>query len=288
MSTQYTIQNGSLTAVFSTYAAELISLKNADGKEYIFRDKAYWGYSAPTLFPICGGLKDDLFRYHGNEYHLIKHGFAKISEFQAEAVTADSITFLLTDTPETLKSYPFSFELRITYALSGNTLSITYRIKNPAGEEMYYSIGSHEAYACPGGIEGYSLVFDRPLTLDSNNVRGNLIDYSTTRVLENSDTFRLSYDYFKIDSLVFPEFPVETLRLEAIDGSRKIRIDFPEFSQMIFWANAGLKAPFICIEPWCGFPDMVDSDYDITRRRGIVRLPAGGEKTHTHSMTILK
>lgn len=285
---EHSISNRLLTAVISDRGAELLSLKNAEGKEFIFRDPSVWGFSAPVLFPICGGLRDDRFVFEEKSYSLRKHGFAQISDFIPETVSETSAVFLLQDTPETLLSYPFHFEFRVKYTLNEDSLLIEYITKNTGDREMYYSVGAHEAYLCPGGIEEYSLIFDKKEHLNAHYVRGNLVDYETRPVLEGEDTLPLRYEDYAVDALVFSRFRSEGVTLSAKDGSRMLRVDFPDFSHLLLWTTNKTNAPYICIEPWCGMPDMVDSDYDITKRPGILCLAPGEEKTVSHTVTLIK
>ncbi len=287
MSDNYLLRNEQIEAVFSSKGAELISvLKN--GKQYIFRDQTVWGYSAPVLFPICGGLKDDKFIFDGKEYNLAKHGFCRDAEFSVESKNDTSITFLLKDTPETLKMYPFSFEFRIIYTLDKDALVVEYNTTNKTNREMYYSVGCHEAYLCPGGIENFTLVFDENETLDSHIVRGNLLDYETVRIIEDSAELPLKYDYFSIDALAFSKINSECVSLCANDGERIVKVEFPGFSHLLLWTKNTCNAPYICIEPWCGFPDMTDSQYDITKRPGIIKVDAGKNHSVKHIITFIK
>ena len=89
--------------------------------------KKFWSGRAPVLFPICGGLKEDKYTFGGSEYTLNKHGFAKLMEFEVEAQGDGYAVFLLKSTPETKKNYPFDFELRIKYALDGDSVHVEYR-----------------------------------------------------------------------------------------------------------------------------------------------------------------
>ncbi len=287
MSELYTLKNDRLEAVFSSIGAELISLKK-NGKQFIFRDARFWDYSAPVLFPICGGLKDDKFILEGKEYTLAKHGFTRDAEFKLEKLTDTSATFLLTDSEETRKSYPFNFEFRVIYTISGDALSVIYSTTNMGKNVMYYSVGCHEAYLCPEGIENYTLFFDKKETLDSHIVRGNLLDYETVRIMEDSDKLPLKYDYFSVDALAFSKFESAGVTLSANDGSRTIKVDFPGFSHLLLWTKNTCDAPYICIEPWCGFPDMVDSEYDITKRPGIIKVAPGENHITTHTITFIK
>ena len=149
MSKEIKISNDILDVTLSTQGAEIISVKKG-GEELIWQaDPAVWKCHAPLLFPICGGLKEDRFIYGGKSYTLPKHGFARALEYEPEAVTASSAVFLLKSDAETRKSYPFDFELRVIYELIGNELDVTYKVKNTTDGDMYFSIGSHEAYSCP-------------------------------------------------------------------------------------------------------------------------------------------
>ena len=288
MSQTHVLSNGYITATFSTKGAELISLKNADGKEFMFRDPLIWGYTAPVLFPICGGLKDDKFILDGKEYNLAKHGFCRDAEFTVESISDTSITFIFTETAETLVQYPFSFEFRIVYTLDKDSISVEYRTTNKNDKDMYYSVGCHEAYLCPEGIENYSILFDKKETLDSHIVNGNLMDYKTERILEDSDVLELKYDYFSIDALVFSKFNSSCVTLCSKDGERIVKVDFPEFTHLLFWTKNCGNAPYICIEPWCGFPDMIDSEYDITKRPGIIKVAPRNTHSVTHTITFVK
>ena len=88
------------------------------------------------------------------------HGFAKKSVFEIEKSTDTEIIFLLKESSDTLKHYPFHFELRIIYTLKNDSIHIKYSVTNTDTKTMYFSVCAHEAYACDGGIENYSLVFD--------------------------------------------------------------------------------------------------------------------------------
>lgn len=287
MSKLYTIKNECLTATFCDSGAELHSLKDKNGKEYIFRDLNVWGFSAPTLFPICGGLKDDKYIYNGKEYHLEKHGYTRTAQFTVEDVSDSAITFICKDTEETRKCYPFNYELRIIYTLEGMSLKVRYSVTNTGNEDMPYSIGCHEAYLCPEGIDKYTVIFDEKETLDTHLVRGNLLDYETKNIITDSDRLALNYPMFADDALVFSKFNSSAVELAANDGSRRIRVEFPEFSHLLFWTTFTVDAPYLCIEPWCGCPDMIDSVYDITKRPGILTVKPGEVSVRDHKITVL-
>ena len=133
------LKNGVLTVYVANKVAEIQSVKSADNKEYIWEGNPdFWTGHAPVLFPICGGLKDDKFVYGGREYTLNKHGFGRVKTYEVEKTDETSVTYLLRSDDETLRQYPFEFELRITYELKGNSLLVSYNVRNMGEKPMYF------------------------------------------------------------------------------------------------------------------------------------------------------
>ena len=79
---EHSIENEELKILVSDHGGELVSLvKKETGQEYIWNaDKAFWGRHAPVLFPIVGGLRENIYRFGGREYRLGQHGFARDME----------------------------------------------------------------------------------------------------------------------------------------------------------------------------------------------------------------
>lgn len=284
MSKEVTISNKYITATLSTKGAELISLKK-DGKENIWEaDPAVWASHAPLAFPICGGLKDDKFIFEGKEYILEKHGYGRHVEFEIESADAESATFLLVSNEESHKVYPFDYELRITYTLDNSKINVEYKIKNTSKGDMYFSIGGHEGYACPEGIEEYTVVFEQPEDLISNILNGNLLEYNTRNLGTNTTELALKEEYFDIDAQVFLNLKSKKVMLRHNKTGNVRTIDFNGFDYLLLWTKPGAK--YICIEPWCGCQDFMDSDYDITKKRGIIKLGKDEVCTKIHSIEV--
>ncbi len=282
-----TIKNGGFTAQISTMGAELQSLKSADGTEYIWQgDPDVWGDRAPILFPICGGLKEDKYVFEGKEYTIPKHGYALKSEFEVESVADESATFLLKSSEETKKVFPFDYELRVTYVLKDNGLDTKYSVTNKSDKNMFFSIGAHEGYACPEGVEEYSLCFDKKEVLTHNELHGNLLSDDVKILGDGIDELPLNYDYFKVDALTFLNLKSRAITLKHKDGNRRVRIDFPGFDYVFVWTMAGKYGKYVCIEPWCGIPDFEGTSYDFTKKKGINEIGAGETFDRIHTITI--
>ena len=81
-----TLKNQNLSIKINPKGAELTSLFNHENQtEYMWNaDPKFWGKSSPVLFPIVGSLKDNIYRFNGQEYMLLRHGFARDREFVVE------------------------------------------------------------------------------------------------------------------------------------------------------------------------------------------------------------
>ena len=145
-----TLHSNGYEVAVNTMGAELKSFKDPSGKEYVWNsDPAFWMRSSPLLFPTIGNLRNGETTMKGQVYPLVKHGFCKDTEFEVKDLSDDTVTFLLHANEETLKSYPYQFELSLTYHLSDNELSMEYRVVNHDTEEMFYHIGAHPGFMLP-------------------------------------------------------------------------------------------------------------------------------------------
>ncbi len=281
-----TIKNEYLTARISDLGAELKSLRFND-EEYIWQgDKKFWEGSSPVLFPICSGLIDDSYFYEGKEYHMPKHGFAKEMIFKVEEKNESSVTFLLTDTNDTIKVYPFNFELRITYSLKGKKTDVKYEVKNTGSNHMFFSIGAHEGYFCPEGINDYELIFPKKTTLYHTYLTDNFtIGTEKKLILDDNDILPLNYEYFKEDALIFENIDFEGVILKNRNNDKKIKVTFKDFPYLLLWTVP--DAPYICIEPWCGITDRVGCARNIKTKEGIIALKSGEVFVREHSFEII-
>ena len=281
------LKNQISTVLISEMGAELHSFVSG-GREYIWqRNPDIWNNSSPILFPVCGSLRDDEIIINGKNYSLPKHGFAKISLFEVEYADDTSVTFLLKSSAETKEVYPYDFEFRVIYTLIGKRLSVRNEVTNLTDGDMYFSVGFHEGYATPEGIDEYDVVFPTKETLYSYNLEGPLLDGTKTLFLEDSDTIHLSYEYYDgVDTLIFKDIVSRSAVLKKRDGSRAIRVEFDGFESFMLWTKIG--APYICMEPWNGTPDLVDADKKIENKLGIQKVSAGQTYVRTHSLEIIK
>ena len=278
-----TISNERLTVVISTKGAEMQSVREADGTERLWQgDPAYWTGRAPIMFPVCGGLREDAYYLDGERYPMGKHGFARNMEWAVERADQDCAVFLL---GERQPGFPFRYELRATYRLEGAAIAVSYAVSNLDERTFWYSVGSHEAWATPGGLEKYTVEFECPERLAVSELEGNLIRREPVLMAENAKELPLRTEYFKVDALVFPSLKSRSGTLKNSRDDKRIRVDYAGMDVLMLWTKPG--ADYICIEPWCNAPDYVDSTMRIEEKPGMIRLGPGQTETRTHRITFL-
>lgn len=279
-----TLKNEFLTVKISEIGAEIKDVIYNETKYIWEGKKEIWNNSSPLLFPICGGLKEDTYTYMGKEYHLKKHGFVRAAEFVCEDCSDTYAAFLFKSNEETRKMYPFDFELRVIYTLESKTVITQYKIDNKTDGPMYFSIGSHEAYYTPEGIEDYDVIFPERTTLDATVICGNLLSHNKLPIIKNSTVLPLYDKYFLIDALVFENIKTKSATLRNRKTEKAIKVEFPDAQHLLLWHKP--SSPFLCIEPWSGIPDKVGSSYDITQKEGILKIEKGGTYKAVHSFTV--
>ncbi len=272
---EITIQNQAIKAVIKSKGAELSSLQKED-KNYIWEiNSEFWNKTSPILFPIVGALKNGEYFYEGNVYKLSRHGFARDFEFEVIENSGNAVVFSLKSNEETLKVYPFHFELQLSYILEGNKLVVKYEIINRSSEKMYYSIGAHPAFNIDGNFEDFSLVFDDEKDLETYKLEKDLFSGKTEILKLNGNVLPLQYELFEEDALVFKNFATKSLTL-AKNNESVMKVSFPDFPFLGIWTKK--DAPFICIEPWLGIADNANTSGKIEEKEGIQILENNSKK----------
>lgn len=279
----FNAENDKFTLKVKEMGAELNSLKSKKtGIEYIWcGDDSIWYGQSPILFPIIGRLLDDKYTLNGKEYTMAKHGIVRKKPFTLKESTEDSLTFVQTEDEESLKNYPYEFDLKVTFKLTEKGLKVSHTVTNNSNELMYYSFGAHPAFNCEIGdylefSEDSTLVTER---IDHESI---LIDEKFPVEMENGK-IQLTETLFDNDALILSDFNSKNVKIKSNKHNRVISFDF-DSPFLGIWAKP--NAPYVCIEPWWGVNDDYHKKSDFSQKRGIMSLEPNKSKTFSWEVTI--
>lgn len=286
----HTISNGILDVQVKTKGAELAGLYNRQtGLEYMWNgDPAFWAKQSPVLFPIIGTLRQNTYYINGQAYELGRHGFARDREFVLRESDNRSLVFSLESDTATLEKYPFPFRFDIIYTLQEATLHVSYHVSNTGSKPLYFSVGGHPAFRLPlvegTAFEDYELYFDEeensgrwPISADG------LIEKQSLPLLQHTQVLPLNKPLFAKDALVFKDIRSAVITLRSRQTPHGLQFAKHGFPFLGIWSAPG--ADFVCIEPWCGIADAVDSTQQLEEKEGIEVLAPGQTFERTWSVT---
>ena len=253
------LKNQQLTICIAEKGAELQSIKDSDGREYMWQAGPQWPRHSPILFPIVCSVNNNTYVVDGKEYHLPRHGFARDTEFlvMSHCSTDKRVSLFLRDSEETHEVYPFGFELIVTYELVGNRIVITWRVNNIDEQEIHFQIGGHPAFNMPGGkLKGR-------IELDEEGPINTLKTYpdGTIEMVEVPlDAYKgvmiIDEEFFLNDSVKIHNCQTSRAILLDTNGEPSVTVDYCT-PVCAFWSPYGKQAPFVCIEPWYGIGDPI-------------------------------
>lgn len=271
------IENDILKVDIDPKGAELCSVWHKEYQlEYMWSgDATYWGKKSPVLFPIVGTLKENTYIFKGAKYSLSRHGFARDYDFEIENYNPDSVTFLLRSNEATFKVYPFLFEFRLHYTLKGNSLSVTYDVKNTGSDTLYFSVGGHPAFKLPlvddTDYTDYYIQLNEAETIGRYPLSNDgLLLLETNPFLEQSQQFVLEPSLFYADAIVLKQMKSHKMSIRSAKTERGLNMTYEGFPFFGIWAAK--NAPFVCLEPWCGIADSVNTSQKIEEKEGINAL----------------
>lgn len=267
------LKNEQLTVEIESFGAELKSVKSAkDNREYMWcADEKYWKRTSPVLFPLVGSLKGQSYQYEGKTYPMSQHGFARDKEFTMILKSEDKVVFQLKADADTLKVYPFDFVLEIGYELSGNSLTVLWKVINGEEEkEMYFSIGAHPAFNCPMYGEDSKTGYGMKLNTKSNVLysrinKDGLMLNSKSELKLHDGLGVFTEDFFDEGVYIIEDYQASEVSLVDPDGKPYVTVSFdaPLFG---IWTPEKKNAPFVCIEPWYGRCDRESFAGDLNER----------------------
>jgi galactose mutarotase-like enzyme len=288
--TNIDIHSPALSVEIAPMGAELHSIRDTAGRDYLHDGASFWAGRAPLLFPIVGALKDNTHIVDGTAYHLPKHGFARHSLFEAVETTADRARFRLTDSEATRAEYPYKFILEAKYALSGPRLTTSVTVTNTDTKPIPVAFGFHPAFRWPLPGAGAKLdqvvdfALDEPGPLTRIDSDGLIARELASPV--KGRRLLLADELFEDDALIFLRLNSRSLRFGPANGSSPaLKIDFESMPYLGIWTKPG--APYLCIEPWSGYASPAAFSGPLMEKPGSMNLTPGEVKNFSMSVELV-
>lgn len=290
-----TLSNQAFTAQVDSMGAQLISLADAKGREYIWqRDPAYWQNCSPLLFPTVGNCRDGKTLIEGEWFEIPKHGFCKITDFAVEQPAKNRAVFTIQDSEKTRRMYPYAFRLSLTYTLTADGLHMDYLVENQDTRPICYNIGAHPGFNCPlydgERFEDYVLEFEKEETASSMVYDAGRLQFDVNHrkpMLDHSNILPLSYGLFVDDAIFFDRIDSRKVAIKNPSTGKGVEVDYRDFETVAFWTAMPSKGPFLCVEPWNGSAIRSDEDDELKNRHFIQTVDVGEKKGYHLGIRIL-
>ncbi len=284
----YTIKHGNICAKIARCGAQLISLTDTCGEERMWNgNPEFWNRISPMLFPICGRLLNNEYKYKGKKYLMNGHGFARDLEWTEEELREDYLRLSLKESAETLAVYPFRFGLCAEFSVLENGLALKVTVTNTDDEVLPYMYGWHPGFKLYGNKSSENFI-ELPEAKDVNIFRLAENTFPT----EIGEPYALDNQFIRIDNDEIG--PADTLILRDAgyravlrsDASDKItEISFSNTLPVLcIWKIPVDDAAFVCIEPWSDTPADGNSDEDFESRK-MERLDSGKSKIYEYKIS---
>jgi galactose mutarotase-like enzyme len=247
-------------------------------------DHPWWNSHAPLLFPIVGGLVNNVSRLRdGTQISLKNHGFARKTMFTKKAHGLHSrgawIEYGIDESSITPGSYPWKFIFRVRYELSGKSLKVTMSVVNNDTTAMWYQFGWHPGFKTPF-VPGRGSTSDVRLLLPEG--MHTIYECDENSFLTGRKERRKLGGAFDRTSeglartYVFDMSEINNRSAALVDPNSGIglTLSFADFPHLGVWSDG----PFICMEPWQGCDDYANQTV-FEDKFGIVSLAPGKSDT---------
>lgn len=249
------IEAGTAVCEVAPSRGGLVTRFCVDGDEILYMDQASLRDrnqkvrgGIPVLFPIAGALSGDRYEIAGRSFALRQHGLARQASWGVHKVGGARLVLEFRSTPATQASFPFEFIYRLAIDLEHagfRSLVLESEIENVGRDAMPLHFGFHPYFLVTDAEKAKTRVSIPARTLLDNHTgergewRGE-IDYTAS-----------------IQDLHLGDLFGQTATLDIPGKPRRTLTWNESYSQIVVWTTA-LK-DFLCIEPWSGPADALNS-----------------------------
>lgn len=275
----YILENENLIIESKSSGAELTRIYSKKyNKEILWNgDEKYWGRQSPILFPIVGRLKENKTLIEDKIYNINQHGFARDMDFDLIDIDKKSITYKLASDEKSREIYPYNFNLFISYMIIDEKVKITWKVENIDSQEIYFSIGGHPAFniSSSESLDDYYIEFKCRKNVNKINLEGPY--YREIEKIDSLSRLDLNSGMFENDAIIYTN--IDEISLKSRKEEFYINVNIKDFPLVGIWTpyykDTNSTAPFICIEPWYGLADSVDSNKVYKNKKYINKLNIG-------------
>lgn len=269
------LQNDNFIVESTNHGAELTRIysKKFD-KDILWNgDNRFWGRRSPILFPIVGRLKDNQTTIESNTYSMGQHGFARDMDFEVVDSASNYISYKLVSNEITKKYYPYSFELVIKYTLKDTSINVEWGVTNTDCKNIHFSIGAHPAFNIyRNNLSDYYIKFKCRDNVEKIDLDGPFASKRTS--LSHLDKIDLSAELFEKDALIYTN--IDEISINSNKEDFSVKLAFKDFPLVGIWTpyykETNSVAPFLCIEPWYGLADDINTNGNYTDKHYINKL----------------
>jgi galactose mutarotase-like enzyme len=221
----------------------LVTRMTVEGEEVLFLDestvvdltKNVRG-GIPVLFPTAGRLPGDTYSDQGQAYSMPQHGFARRLPWTVRESEDSRLVLGLSSSEETLSQFPWRFDARLTFSLSGPRLTIHFEVENQAPRPMPLHLGYHPYFHVSQAAKPEARV-----------------ETDATRAWDNRQRQEAPFTGWDFTGAEVDLHLLDHSRpgttLHRGPGHRPVHLSWSaEFRKLIVWTLQGRD--FICVEPW--------------------------------------
>ena len=261
-----TAEDPALRIVISRHGAELVSLarRARDGHwiGFLHRDNdlsqpaSGWGHHSTVMGYFLHRLKNERSRYRGQEIVGGTHSFLRHKLFRPAEVTLGetraSLSYSISPNEIKTSEYPLQVSMRLSYALEGENLRVTFRFRNHEPSlTAHLEFGLHPGFAATS-FESFRFRMP-PGTYRRWFSPGNYLTGETQELRHPGG--EMPFDRSKLPGsyiLELVEVPDPGFVYLDPPSGREVTLNLAEAPYLTLWSDGG---PFLCVEPCWGLTD---------------------------------
>jgi galactose mutarotase-like enzyme len=143
-------------------------------------------------------------------------------------------------------------------------------------------LGAHPGFIVES-MEEYFLALEKDELLLSR-LQNGLLSSNKEKLILKDKKLPLKKELFYKDALIFENSQINNVLLCSSRTGRKITMKCEQWPYFGIWSKKGCDS-FVCLEPWYGITDTIDTDQQLKNKKGIIQLSP--QKTFSCSFELI-